>query len=206
MNRTEIAPLVRERLGLPADDNRVNNTAVYIAINTALRRIPKDFDWNWLVDSETFTLLAGTTSRVIPANWLRTLWITAPDVGFEIRNSQRRAMLKWQPVSGFPQLFSTEGRVITFAPTPSRDVTIEHQFVREEVQLNDDTTEPLCPDSYIDIIVLYAALVISTKLRDAVMLASIKSELDDWKNRDKESNRAKPNLSIRVRNQIRLWC
>lgn len=205
MDRTEIAPLVRERLGLPADDNRVNNTSVYIAINTALRRLAKDFDWGWLITSETFTLSSGESSQEVPEDWLRTLWITAPDHGFEIRNTQRRAMLKWAPVRGFPRYFSTEGRVITFAPTTNRDLEIEHQYVREEVQLEDDTDEPLCPDSYIDIIVLYAAIVIATKLRDAVILGALKQELEDWKNRDKEMSRARPNLSIRVRNPWRLW-
>lgn len=205
MDRTEIAPIVRDRLGLPADDNRVNNTTIYLSINAALRRMANDFDWPWLITSETFTLSSGTTDHSVPADFQRTMWIAVPDDGFEITNTQRRALIKYAPARAYPRYFSTEGRVVKFAPTTNRDLVIEHQYVRNENQLNSDSDEPLCPDDAIDVIVLYAAIQQAIKLRDAVLLASLKTELQDVKNSIKEGTAARPLLSIRVRNPIRMW-
>lgn len=205
MDRTELAPLIRDRLGLPSDDNRVNNTTIYNSINAALRRMANDFSWPWLMTTESFTLTSGTSTHAVPADFQRTLWISIPADNIELRNSQRRSLIRWSSVHSYPRLFSTEGRVLTFAPTPRRDHDIIHAYVHNERQLTDDVLEPYCPDSDIDVIVLYAAIYQATKLKDTTLLSTLKSELQDLKASVEMNTAARPLLSIRARHSWRLW-
>ena len=205
MDRTEIAPLVRDRLGLASDDNRVNNTTIYNSINAALRRMANDFDWPWLITSETFTLNSGDSSHTKPADFQRTLWISVPGDNIEIRNTQRRALIRWSSVRGYPRYFSTEGSVITFAPTSNRSLEVLHTYVRNENQLANDTDEPLCPDDSIDVVILYAAIYQAIKMRDTTMAGSLMNELKEIKTNIKEGTAARPALSIRARHSWGWW-
>ena len=203
--RVQLYPLVLHRLGFPDDDARVSTTEVYLSINNALRKIARDFDWNWLITSETFTLSEGTNTHTPPDAWNRTLWIASEAFGYEINNTQRRAMLRYSASNGVPRYFSTEGGLITFAPTTTSDIVLVHQYLQNENQLNNDSDTTLCPDSMIDIVVLYAALEEIVKLKDMVAQSFLKGELDEQKKSAQQSNRqARGNMSIRSRNGWRL--
>lgn len=202
--RLEIYPEVLLRLGLPNTDPRVATDKVYPAINQALRKMARDFPWPWLYTSETFTLSSGSTSHTPPDDWSSSAWVSVPLTGSEIRLVQRRAMIRYGNITRFPEFFSTQGGILTFAPTPQQDVVMEHQYIRKETVLENDTDETLCPDDYIDIVYVYAAIERARALKDSGILASLQQELADAKQQAKASSRnAMPNMGIRARHSWR---
>jgi hypothetical protein len=199
-NRTEIYPEVLHKLGLPSTDRRVSTDHVYKSINNALRKLSRDFDWPWLVTTETISLNSGDSTYTPPADWARTLWIASEQYGYEIRNAQRRSILRWGTSQGYPKFFSVQGNVIKFAPGVNRDMDLQHAYIAKEGPLDDDSTEVTCPDDMIDIVYLYAAIEEATRLKDATLRSTLVDELKDVRETTKRAARlSRPNLSIRVR-------
>lgn len=186
-NRTEIAPWVRHKVGLPDNDKAVTDEKVYRDINSALRKMALDFDWPWLVTAETITLTSGDSTNNTPTGYIRTLWASIGD--FPLRSVQPRTLQRSSALEGEPRVFSRKNAALVFYPTPNSSVTINHEYIVGETFLADDTDEVLCPDELIDIVYTYAAIEVATRLKDTTLRATLKDELNDWKRRAADVNK-----------------
>lgn len=176
---------LRHKLALPSNDQKVPDSDLTISLNDGMNAMAADFDWPWLFTSETITTVAGTVAYSLPARHVRTLWVVNDVLGQDLTAKQRRDLSKWLVISGQPYYYSTYGFAIRLGPKPDAVYTFTHTYLQAEAALTTGTDEPLCPDHYSDLIVLYAAVEEATRLKDFTQRNAFQADINAWVKRMK---------------------
>lgn len=180
---------VRYKLALPSNDQKVTDTALTISINNGMNAMATDYDWPWLMAGETITTVAGTTAYNLPTRHVRTLWVSDATRGLDLAALQRRELTKWIYESGPPAFYSAYGAGIRFGPTPNAVFSLAHTYIQAEPPLTTGAQEPLCPEHYSDVIVLYACIEEATRLKDFSQRNAFMQDLQLWMKRMRDNVR-----------------
>lgn len=191
---------LRHKLGLPSNDQKIPATDLDISINDGMNAMATDFDWPWLMTQETINTISGTAAYSLPAGHVRTLFVSDTNRGLDLTALQRRDLTKWVRQTGSPSFYSTYGAAIRFGPTPGAVYVLTHVYIQAESALVDPTDEPLCPDHFSDIIVLYAAIEESTRLKDFSMRNAFMQDIVLWIKRMKDNTRQEAS-TLRVKSR-----
>lgn len=183
------------KVGLPSDDAILPAATRVQCINNGLAKMAMDFDWWWLLTTQAVNTVNGTSLYLLPDGtgadpaWVRTLWITRNDIGLDLTYFQRRDLSRFgvTGVVGAPSRYAIQGNSFRLAPTPGQVYSLTHCYVRAEEILVDPTDEPLCPESYIDIVVCYAASEACIFTKDGTLKGMIDAEILAWIRRSKDN-------------------
>lgn len=171
---------LRHKVALPSNDQMVPDTDLDISINDGMNAMAADYDWPWLFKGETITTVAGQAAYLLPADHVRTLWVSDDTIGQDLIAKQRRDLTRWIVIQGRPYYYSVYGAGIRFGPKPDAVYTFSHTYLQAEPALVDPTDEPLCPDIYSDLIVLYAAIEEATRLKDFTQRTAFMNDAAAW--------------------------
>lgn len=160
-----IKTAVIHKLGLESTDGMMDELTM--SINAALQQMATEYDWPWLVTSDSFNTVAGTTSYAIPADCTR---IKA--LGYLTDPMDRVQWEEWiryqQTQGGEPGIYYIENSAVKIAPIPDGVYTIQRVYIQPENVLVSDGDAVKCPDWYSDIVVTYAALEEARRSPDIV--------------------------------------
>lgn len=201
--RLQLYPRVLHRLGYTSDDGRMTTTLVYQDIENGLEQMSTVADWPWLIQETTFNTVQGTQTYSLPARFVRTRMAAINNINLASRH--RRDMLTWvgddgSLLTGIPIDFATQGNNLYLGPTPDGVYTVTHTYIVPETVLAGDTDVILCPDWYVDAVVVFCALSAAERILDNNQIARMQMARDTWIKQlgdDTTRNEIQPGISIR---------
>ena len=159
MNRGQLRAALTSRLGIPATgDGLLDPNTLNDLLGIALRDIGVESDWPWLVSSAALTFTGDTAPA--PSDMVKAR---------EMVVSGRRA--RFVPLTDFidaqgdsvSSVWTVVGATVQITPTPATAPTATLYYVRAEPALTSDTSSPLLPDTYHQILLARAAYHANTK-------------------------------------------
>ena len=159
MNRGQLRAALTSRLGIPATgDGLLDPNTLNDLLGVALRDIGVESDWPWLVASAALTFTGDTAPA--PSDMVKAR---------EMVVSGRRA--RFVPLTDFldaqgdsvSSVWTIVGANVQITPTPATAPTATLYYVRAEPTLTSDTSSPLLPDTYHQILLARAAYHANTK-------------------------------------------
>lgn len=174
----QLRPLVRQRLGLQSNDGRLQDDSLTISINAALAKMATEYNWPWLITHEDFDCVVGQNQYNPPADWVKTMWFKIAN--FELSSRQRLDLVKFDTTTGRPTMFAVWEQKLWLAPTPDQTYTVTHSYLRSEPVLVDDEDTLLCPDRFIDVVVLYVAIYEARRMKDSGLESQLLTDKKEW--------------------------
>jgi len=206
VNRGELRARIYDITGLNQDDVMATPAQVNRHIASALRTVTSDYDWPWLIDEATVTLVAGTGDYAVPATWLKTydLIVTAPDLGPLTYVSPLGIDGMFDGVErGVPTHFTIVESMLRIRPVPNASGTATHRFKLGEPALTADFgagSTPLMPAEFHDQLCELAAGMTLRSTRDSDRANEYFQAYAAWSKRLRdEGSRKKGARRIRVR-------
>lgn len=174
---TTITAAVIHKLGETTDDGMLDN--VTASINSGLQQMATEFDWPWLVTTTTIPTVSGTQAYALPATCTRIRAISNDD--YLLRSVQFNEIIRFVNVpTQRPSAYYAQHDNILIAPTPGAVYMLGLEYVRCENTLSSGSDTVLCPDWYIDIVVVYAALEEARRRRDQVLVNLLEQSKQEW--------------------------
>lgn len=177
MQLSDLRSEVRYRAGVDPYDAMAADAVVTAFINSALRRVANMRDWDWYVERDNLTTVAGTQTYGVPAtarNMIRIEGSTDPGLlklvtpGFAARFSGQ---------TGYPKYWFVQGGSIYLVPTPAKaGLVYTMWYSQQENTLAADSDTPLLPDYAIDLVVIKAALMLAARTDNASQHRLLKDE------------------------------
>lgn len=179
------------KVGLPSDDAMVPASTLDICINNGMNKMAADYDWPWLMTSETITTAVGTAAYALPAGHVRTLYVQDTTRGLNFEGRQRQDLIQYSVTgrTGMSRYYSVFGASVRIAPDPDTVWSLNHVYIRAEPALTGGTDTPLCPEHYSDVIVCYASSEVCILTKDATLKGEIDQEIGAWKQRMRDNVR-----------------
>lgn len=154
MQRSAILAAVRQRFGIPTDDGLLDTTTINSLIDRAVKDVELYADWPWLETTETIATINGTSVYSVASNYVRTISVrieeAQPMIRFTIDEADHWGIAN----TGVPKAYALIGRQIRLIPTPNATLSVLHRYVRTEAALGSDSAEPLCPEPWIEAVIL----------------------------------------------------
>lgn len=154
MQRSVILSHVRGRFGIPADDGLLDTTTLNTLIDRAVKRVEMAGSWAWLETSEDIATAASTSTYTPGATYVKTISCRIAEAAPMLRLSIDEADHWGETNTGIPKAYAQIGRQLRFVPTPNAIMTVKHRFLRTETALSGDSSEPLCPEPWIEAVIL----------------------------------------------------
>jgi len=203
MQLTDIRDRVRNRVGISSTDALATDAIMTTLINDAIDTISLKMDWPWLEASETIATVVGTTSYTPAATWRTTQRLSISDDNLLYKNPTDIA--QYSAFTGYPRFFTVELAKIVLAPTPDAVYSVTHVYTKVETDLSADADEPAVYDWAMPLVIVGAAKLLATRLKDPSLLQMIKEEERDIEEGIKdELRRGRPFPKPRHRNDWNL--
>jgi hypothetical protein len=125
---------IRLALGAKSDDTSLfPGEHTLWALNAGLRQITTEREWPWLFtfDADNTSTTAGDDVLALPADHVRTVYLTINDNDLEPASARELAQYR-QDSDGYPELYAIEGNNIRLSPPPTGGLTIEHAYFCSE--------------------------------------------------------------------------
>lgn len=180
----------------------VPDSDLTFSINSGMNAMAADYDWPWLFTSENITTVSGTIAYNLPTGHMRTLFVQNVAYGLDLKARQRRDLSRYSVTGqiGFPVWYTVYGASIRFAPTPNAVYTLYHAYTRAEPALTTGSQEPLCPDHFSDIIVLYACAEEAVRQKEFSQHGAFLQDIEAWKRRVRDNIRQEAS-TLRIRSR-----
>lgn len=194
-----IRTLVLDRLNASSNDPFFDPSRVDRTINAANRRLGRVADWPWLVVEDTITMTtAGTYSLAAVDYYRHTLLLSYQNR--ELKARTRSELVDYALSSdNDPRVYSITGSTLKVAPTPSASIDLTHVYVRDEAPLTGDSSEPLLPSAYTELLVLQAAITLAMSKKEVALMQALKTEYKEaLKEAVDEVNRTRAPLRVRA--------
>lgn len=181
----------RSRIGLNFEDGRLDDPNIVGAdtvVNAGLTDLSTAHDWDWLYTEGTISVVNGTEAYALPANHMRTLWVSNSH-DQEIFYKQRRDAIKYHNLAGsYPRFYSVLNDTLYLSPKPSQNETFRHGYYTYIPLIACATIADMAdvdleiPDLYVGLATLYVAKNIAMMFKDfdayRLVTGEIKAELD----------------------------
>lgn len=178
MQRSAILSNVRARFGIPTDDGLLDTTTINSLIDRAVKRVELAGDWAWLEATEDITTANGTSTYAVASTYVRTISARIAEAAPMLRLSIDEADHWGETNTGVPKAYTLIGRQIRFIPTPNSTSTVKHRYVRTETALSGDSSEPLCPEPWIEAVILATGVLCYERTGELELLGATKAEYD----------------------------
>lgn len=179
MQRQNILAAVRDRFGIPSDDGLLDTTTLNRLIDRAVKRVELADDWAWLETTEDITTANGTSTYTPTAtSYVRTISVRIAEAAPMLRLSIDEADHWGETNLGTPKAYCLIGRQIRLIPTPGSTMTVKHRYLRTEPALAGDTSEPLCPEPWIEAVILAVGVLCYQRTGELELMGATKAEYD----------------------------
>lgn len=166
MQLSTIRELVRDRVGLSADDSMAQDAVLNRLINAALRQVQTIAEWPWL---EATATVAAESDGKIPTSGMtgfrKVAAVSEGENDLPYRSPRYRA--RYKNVKGKPTCWTREAANFYTMPAPTADgydVTVRYH--RTEPELTTDAQEPLMPDWAIDLLIAQVCILVARRFRN----------------------------------------
>lgn len=142
-DRSDIRDYVREQTLVETDD--FADTKIDAIINQGLRVLSTRFDWPWLAETGTLSVVASTTAYTMPTDLSRSLAITHPTKAnrlVEVSPWEILGKYGGDLPSGTPTSYFVHGRTMNLDRIPYEDVDYTWLYFKNATVLSNDTDEP----------------------------------------------------------------
>lgn len=178
MLRSAILSNVRERFGIPTDDGLLDTTTINSLINRAVKRVEMAGDWAWLETTEDITTANGTSTYATAPTYVKTISCRIAEAAPMLRLSIDEADHWGETNIGVPKAYTQIGRQLRFVPTPNATMTVKHRYLRTEAALSSDSSEPLCPEPWIEAVILATGVLCYQRTEQLELLGATKAEYE----------------------------
>jgi len=154
-------------------------SAVDRIINAANKRLGRVTDWPWLRAIGTIAWTANDTDGqsldTAITNFRHLNYLAHEDRKLRFENPQAFVILN-QSTGSRPTYYTVLGSTLYLAPNPTEAVTLSYYATIDENDLTGDTSTPLLPSAYTELLVLQALQPLAVRLRDTDLLTMAKNE------------------------------
>jgi hypothetical protein len=178
MQRQNILAAARARYGIPTDDGLLDTTTLNGFIDRAVKDVELEHDWAWLETTEDIATANGTSTYSPGATYVRTISCRIAEAAPMLKLSIDEADHWGETNIGVPKAYTLIGRQLRFIPTPNATLTVKHRFLRTETALSGDTSEPLCPEPWIEAVIAKVGVLAYQRTNELELLGSAKTEYD----------------------------
>ena len=169
--------LLIDRAAGSANDPIFDPTSVDRIINTSNRRLGRVADWPWLTAIGTIAWTANLASYDLStiSQWRHTKHLSY--LQRKLKYESPGAYVQYNQETGTePFRYTVAGNTLYLSPTPTAAVTINHVYTLDEIALTGDTSTPLLPEAYTELLILAALQPIAVRLHDTEMLNMARGE------------------------------
>lgn len=177
-NLLQIRRMLRNRLGVSANDSFFANDKLDDAINNAIVTLEAERNWPWQQRHTTLTTTDATGNIALPTDWrsTRALWIDEHELDFVPAYD----VLRIPANTGNPSIYSHTNRTLVVRPVPSVGTVFTILYDRECELLTSDNDVPDLPENAYPAIVAKAAHLCSTREDDRPSAQSHLIEYGQW--------------------------
>lgn len=177
------------RLGMEQSDGQLTPQAVTQLLRTALNYLASEHDWAWLQATEVLSTTLGVnyvtplTGSSAGVTWTRTTNLTGAAHGHNITQIPWQEFRDRDPSNQgtLPDVWSEHLGVLYLHPTPSgSSTTLNHDFIRGEATLTQDTDSPLLLDQFCGGWVEKAAELAARRIQDYQTAQICAAEYQKW--------------------------
>jgi len=191
--------LVRSRLGVPLDDDFMQDNVLDDHINLALQVIDAEAHWPWLEGSETAVLQPAMPYLVPAPGWRATKSVFFGDRELTLV-APGDIMRLWDYTADAPEVWCPVIGSISVRPKPAVSFLVNHFFYRTEDWLYDDGAMPSLPAAYTGAVVAKAAELLSARESSGGDATRHGAEYDKWIARmRRDLRRSTGPVKVRVR-------
>lgn len=195
----DIRTLVLDRLNASSNDPFFDPARVDRTINAANRRLGRVADWPWLMVESTLTMTtSGTFDLTTLDHYRHTVLLSYQNR--ELKARARAELVDYALSSdNDPRVYSITGDTLKVAPTPSASVDLTHVYVRDEAPLTGDSSTPLLPSAYTELLVLQSAITLAMSKKEIGLMQALQVEYKQaLKEAVDEVNRTRAPLRVRA--------
>lgn len=175
----QLRRMVRNRLGVSANDSFFANDKLDDAINSAVATLEAERNWPWQQRYTTLTTTDDTGEITLPTDWrsTRAVWVSEYELDFV-------PVYDLLPIpttrTGTPAIYSHNNGKLLVRPVPTVGTGIVLLYDREASLLVDDADVPEIPENAYPAIVAKAAQLCSTREDDRPSAQTHLIEYSQW--------------------------
>lgn len=167
MELSDIRTAVRNSYGIAVTDGQAADAVINQFINSALREVTLDRDWDWNELSEDITMVADQSEYARAATARKTVRLVDVSNGRELLQVNPRFAVRYRDQTSTAVYWYVQGGTIFLVPTPARAGDVyEHIYQGSEAVLALDADAPRMPDYAIDLLITKAVMRLAARLGD----------------------------------------
>jgi hypothetical protein len=157
-----------------------DSSALDRIINASNKRLGRVHDWPWLRSIGTIAWTANDTNgqslETAITNFRHLNYLAYNDRKLKYEVPQKFVAQNQDTGTG-PLYYTVLGSdTLYLAPNPTQDLTLSYAATLDENDLTGDTSTPLLPAAYTELLVLAALAPLAVRLADSAMLSMAKNE------------------------------
>lgn len=168
-----------ERAAGSGNDPIFDTSAVDRIINASNKRLGRVADWPWLRTIGTIAWTANDTNGqsldTAITNFRHLNYLAYEDMKLKYENPQA-FVANNQSTGSTPRYYTVLGSTLYLAPNPTEAVTLSYYATIDENDLTGDSSTPLIPAPYTELLVLAALVPLSVRLADQALLTMARRE------------------------------
>lgn len=168
-----------ERAAGSGNDPIFDTSAVDRIINASNKRLGRVADWPWLRSIGTIAWTANDTNGqsldTAITNFRHLNYLAYEDMKLKYQNPQAFVASN-QSTGSTPLYYTVLGSTLYLAPNPTVNVTLSYYATIDENDLTGDSSTPLIPAPYTELLVLAALVPLSVRLADSTLLTMARTE------------------------------
>lgn len=172
----EIRQDLIDRLNLGTSDPFANPAKLARIINTSNLRLGRVADWPWLQAVGTVAVTTtGQFDLSTISRYRHTKLLSYEDTPM-YRVTPMEGVLYRNTTPDLGRVYYIVGSTLYLWPNPSATQTLTHVYVVDEAPLTGDTSSPLLPSAYNELLVLQAAITVAMGKKDLPMAQALRTE------------------------------
>ena len=168
-----------ERAAGSGNDPIFDTSAVDRIINASNKRLGRVADWPWLRTIGTIAWTANDTNGqsldTAITNFRHLNYLAYEDMKLKYESPQA-FVANNQATGSTPRYYTVLGSTLYLAPNPTEAVTLSYYATIDENDLTGDSSTPLIPSPYTELLVLAALIPLSVRLADQALLTMARRE------------------------------
>lgn len=193
---------VRHWTGLNANDTKATDAILDTLINSAIRTMSVEQNWDWHKAEETIAVTAGD------GEYARHATCRSSERLIDVTNGINRPLKLVSPTNleryrgytGTPAWWAVERNMLLIAPIPTTSMTLRHVYLAADVIMTDSSWTLSTPDWAVDLVVIRAATAVATRLDNTSLQRLLKDkERTIMASLENDAARSRPPLVIERR-------
>jgi hypothetical protein len=194
----QLRRLVRSRLGVPLDDDFMQDNVLDDHINLALQTIDGEAHWPWSAGVQVVELTPINADFAAPDDWRssRAVFYGERELGLVAPAD----LLRHYGSSDVPAVWCPMGAVVSVRPLPNVPIVVSHYYYRQSKWLYGDGDVPALPAAYTGAVVAKASELLAARESSGGDATRHGAEYTEWMTRmRRDMRRSTSGVHVRVR-------